>query len=82
MDNDLFDCHNFNTFDTTLIASNVAIRKIAGFAVAFDYVAERCNLLYAIVLILGNSTAKQVTSYSGVYLVDLCGILQGWNSLS
>lgn len=54
MDNDLFDCHNFNTFDTTLIAPNVAIRKIAGFTVAFDYVAERCNLLYAIVLVLGN----------------------------
>ena len=70
------------TFDITLIASNVAIRKIAsGFAVAFEYVAEGCKLLYAIVLILGNSTAKQIIFYSGMYLVDFCGILQGWNSL-
>lgn len=83
MDNDLFDfCHDFNTFDITLTASNGDRRKIASvFAVAFDSVAEECNLLYAIVLILGNSAAKQIISYSGMYLVDFCGILQGWNSL-
>lgn len=59
MDNDLFDFrHDFNIFDITLIG---VIRKIASvFAVAFDYVAEECNLLYAIVLILGNSTAEQI----------------------
>lgn len=49
----------FNTFDIILIASHRDIRQIVSvFAVAFDYVVEECNLLYAIALILGNSAAK------------------------
>lgn len=45
------------------------------FAVAFDSVAEECNLC-ASVLIQENATAKQTTSYTGIYLVDFCGGLQ------
>lgn len=48
----------------------------SGFAVALDSVAEECNLLYASVLIQGNATAKQITSHSGMYLVDFGGVLQ------
>lgn len=65
----------------TSITSNGDRRKIIIFPVVLDSVAEECNLSYVIALILGNSTARQTTSYSGMYLVEFCGILQGWNSL-
>lgn len=79
-------CLTWDTILTSLIftsiTSNENRRKITViFAVALDSVAEECNLSYAIALIPGNSTAKQIISYSGMYLVDFCGILQGWNSL-
>jgi len=83
MEDDLFDfCRDFNTFGITLITSNGDKKKIASVvAVAFDYVAEECKLLCAVVLIAGNSTAKQIMFCSGVYLVHFCGISQSWNSL-
>lgn len=46
------------------------------FAVNSDSVAEECNLLCASVLVQGNATAKKITSHSGMYLVDFCGVLQ------
>lgn len=46
-------------------------------AVAFDSVAEECNLLCASVLIQENAPAKQITSHSGMYLVDFCGVFAG-----
>lgn len=64
-----------NTFDATLVPSNGDTRTSV-FAVAFEPVAEECNLLCAFVLIQGNATAKQITSHCGMYLVDFCGVLQ------
>lgn len=45
------------------------------FAVAFESLAEECNLLCTFVLIQRNATAKQITSRCGMYLVDFCGVL-------